>query len=237
MHLFYTPDVNGDTCYLNEQESKHSVRVLRLGKGSALNLVDGKGGWYEAIIDDDNPKKCRLKIISHSPGYHPLSNNLHVAISPLKSVERFEWFAEKATEIGISQITPVICQRTERRRVNIERTERIIISAMKQSYKAFKPVLNEPRLFSEFINQEYPGARAIAHCSGTERLALHQIGPSDNYTVLVGPEGDFTEAEVDLAVNRGFQQVHLGDSRLRTETAGVFICTAIQLIGHKKNRP
>ena len=237
MHLFYTPWIEGDIFNLDEQESKHAVRVLRLGIGDTVYLVDGKGGWYEAVIKDDHSKKCRLQIVAHTTDYHPLTYNLHIAISPTKRMERFEWFLEKATEIGISQITPLICNRSGRKQLKLERMERIIISAIKQSQKAFKPVLNQPVSIREFLNFQPAGVKGIAHCYKTHRVALSWLERSESYTLMVGPEGDFTEEEVEQAVHAGYHPFHMGESRMRTETAGVYLCTAIQLHTAKKNRP
>ncbi|MEN8156549.1 MAG: 16S rRNA (uracil(1498)-N(3))-methyltransferase [Bacteroidota bacterium] len=230
MHLFYTPHISGGTHELDEQESKHAIRVLRLVRGDGVILVDGAGGWYEAAILEDHPKRCLLEIRNHTPGYQPLPYHLHVAISPTKNMDRFEWFLEKATEIGISEITPLMCHRTERKQVKMERMERIVVSAMKQSLKAYKPALSEPVSMVDFLKQEHSGMRGIAHCIPTERLSLAGMKPRGRYTLMIGPEGDFTDQEVQLAVDAGFSPVHLGASRLRTETAGVHICSAIQII-------
>ncbi len=232
MHLFYIPHIEGDIFELDEQESKHSVRVLRLGIGDSVNLVDGKGGWYEAVIEDDNLRRCRMKIKSHTPDYQPLSYELHLAVSPTKNMERYEWFIEKATEIGVTSITPLMCHRTERKQVKTERLERIIISAMKQSLKAYKPQLNQPVVFADFLALEHGGTKGIAHCQPSDRRGVSELDPSGNYTLLVGPEGDFTGEEVNMAVDAGYAPFHLGASRLRTETAGVYLCTAIQLLPH-----
>jgi 16S rRNA (uracil1498-N3)-methyltransferase len=233
MHLFYTPDIAGDTHVLEEQESKHAIRVLRLSREDRVILVDGAGGWYEAQIQEDHPKRCLLRINSHIKNYKPLPYKLHIAISPTKNMDRLEWFLEKATEIGISQITPLICHRTERAHVKMDRLDRILVSAMKQSVKAFKPVLSEPKQMAQFLKQEQTGTLAIAHCYPNQRLSLKDLKASGQYTILVGPEGDFTEEEVEAAISSGYKPLQLGESRLRTETAGVFICSAISLASAK----
>jgi len=230
MHLFYTPGIQGRTHLLEESESKHAIRVLRLTKGERVVLVDGRGGWYEALIEEDHPKRCLLSIQSVEQDFHPMGYSLHLAVSPTKSIERFEWFLEKSTEIGISEITPLLCHRSERRQVKMERLERILISAMKQSLKAFKPILHEPVSFEEFIHQDHQGTRGIAACFGSERLAIEALGPKDPYTLLVGPEGDFTEKEVESAMQAGFSPFHLGTSRLRTETAAVYLTAAVSIL-------
>lgn len=235
MNLFYQPDINGSSIEMDEPESKHAVRVLRLRKGDPVQIVDGRGGWYEAVIAEDHPKRCRLLVTSHTPDYQPLTYHLHMAVSPTKSTDRFEWFLEKATEIGISEITPLLCRRTERARLNMERMERVVVSAMKQSLRAYKPLLNDPEEITEFITKKREGAKGIAHCipEGEDGLGNRQsvmdLPDKRSFILLVGPEGDFTEEEVQSALNAGYLPFHLGRSRLRTETAAVHICSAISL--------
>ena len=230
MHLFYHSPIEGETHELDEQESKHAIRVLRLIKGDRMVLVDGLGGWFVAEIREANPRKCMLKIVSVTTGYNPLPYRLHLAISPTKSMERFEWFLEKATEIGISEITPLICNRTERKQLKLDRLDRILVSAMKQSLRAYKPEISEPAMLSDFVMREYPGTKGIAHCLPSQRLALQDLDRKGHYTLLVGPEGDFTEEEVSVALGAGFSPFHLGISRMRTETAGVHLCSAIKIL-------
>ena len=235
MNLFYSPHVTGDFTELNDKESGHAIRVLRLRAGETIHLVDGKGGWYEAVIVEDHPKHCRLRILSHLPDHQSLPYALHLAISPVKSTDRFEWFLEKATEIGISEITPLLCHRTERTRLNAGRLERIIVSAMKQSLKAYKPILHPMTSLTEFIASDHKGMLGIAHCCAAEkvsssaRTSISRLPRNSKYTLLVGPEGDFTDEEVTAALDAGYRPFHLGDSRLRTETAGVYICAALNL--------
>ncbi|MEN8201138.1 MAG: 16S rRNA (uracil(1498)-N(3))-methyltransferase [Bacteroidota bacterium] len=230
MNLFYSPHIDGDVFTLDEKESKHAIRVLRLLKGDQVVLIDGRGGWYEALIEDDHPKRCSLRIRSHTPDFQPLSYHLHLAISPTKNMDRFEWFLEKATEIGISEITPLICHRNERKQVKPERLERILISAMKQSLKAYKPILHAAQSLGDFLGTDREGTKGIAHCLSTERNAISDLSLQSPYTFLVGPEGDFTEKEVQQALQADYTPYSLGDSRLRTETAGVYICSAISFL-------
>jgi 16S rRNA (uracil1498-N3)-methyltransferase len=197
-------------------------------------LVDGKGGWYEAHIIDDHPKRCKLQIDSHIPDYRPLSYSLHLAVAPTKNMDRFEWFLEKATEIGITDVTPLICKRSERREVKLERLEKIIVSAMKQSLKAFKQTLHKPSGLEPFLRVKREGTLGIAHCHPQERRGLGELELSGNYTMLVGPEGDFTEGEVSEALEAGYLPFHLGDSRLRTETAALVITSSISLLHQRK---
>ena len=230
MNLFYTPHIEGELLELDEMESKHAVRVLRLGIGDRIVLVDGLGGWFEATIEDDHPKRCKLRILTHRANYKPLTYGLHLAVSPTKNMDRYEWFLEKSTEIGITEITPLICHRSERKQVKMERLEKILISAMKQSLKAFKPTLHPPLHLEDFLTRKADGIKGIAHCYPTNKPGVTELGSSDRYTMLVGPEGDFTEEEVRSALKSGYTPFHLGRSRLRTETAAVYICTAVQLL-------
>jgi len=235
MQLFYNPHIQSDIFELDEKESKHAIRVLRMVRGDRVILVDGKGGWYEAHIIDDHPKHCKLQIESHTPDYRPLSYSLHLAVAPTKNLDRFEWFLEKATEIGITDVTPLICMRSERKEVKLERLDKIIVSAMKQSLKAFKPVLHNPSGLESFLRVRREGTLGIAHCYPLERRGLGELELSGNYTMLVGPEGDFTEGEVSQAIEAGYFPFHLGVSRLRTETAAVVITSSISLLHQGMN--
>jgi 16S rRNA (uracil1498-N3)-methyltransferase len=230
MHIFYDPHIQGDTLELDEKESLHAIRVLRLAGGDRVVLVDGRGGWYEAIILDGHPKHCLLRIDGVKEQYQPLAYSLHLAVAPTKNMDRYEWFLEKATEIGISEITPLICKRSERKQVKMERLEKILISAMKQSLKAYLPKLNQPVPMEKFLQTRHLGSLGIAHCHPVERKGIQELDPVGNYTILVGPEGDFTEEEVEDALQAGYIPFHLGTSRLRTETAALYITTAISLL-------
>lgn len=217
---------------LDEPESKHAIRVLRLETGDRVVLVDGKGGWYNAVIHDDHPKRCLLLIESFEKDYAPLDYGLHVAVSPTKNMDRFEWFLEKATEIGITEITPLMTQRSERKQVKPDRLERILVSAMKQSLKAYKPVLHEACTLENFLSVDRPGVKGIAHCYPLDRLGVGDLIGEGPYTLLIGPEGDFTEQEVGRARAAGYLAFHMGESRLRTETAALYATAAISLL-HK----
>ena len=230
MHLFYTPDIEGDSYQLDEQESRHAVRVLRLQKGEMVVLVDGKGQWIEARVKDPVAKACNLEILRRSILPPAMPYRLHIAMSPLKNTERFEWFLEKGAELGVSEITPLICHRSERRTIKKERLERILVSAMKQSMGAHLPRLGDPCSFEDFIVLSADACRAIAHCLPAQRVSLKDLGGQRAYTILVGPEGDFTEAEIGLAMEAGYQALHLGESRLRTETAGVHVCSSLRAL-------
>lgn len=224
MHLFYTPDLSGKQYTLNEQESKHCVRVLRLGVGDKIQLIDGKGGFYEAEIDDARPKACSVVIVSEQQEFGKRDFRLHMAVAPTKNIDRTEWFLEKATEIGVDEITPLLCQRSERKVIKAERLEKVITSAVKQSLKAYHPVLNELTAFKKFVGQSFDGRKFIAHCesSDTEKPHLFKtLSANQDVLLLVGPEGDFSPEEIELAKANGFEEISLGEARLRTETAGV----------------
>jgi 16S rRNA (uracil1498-N3)-methyltransferase len=232
MQVFFAPDISGDVHTLDENESRHCIRVLRMTTGSRLRLIDGKGSLYEAVITSPDPRRCTLSITGVTREFETRNYRLHIAISPLKNYERFEWFIEKSVEIGVDEITPLLCDNTEKPGIKRERVTNLIISAMKQSLKSTLTILNEPASFADFINAEREGRRMIAHCS-TES-ARSRIGDvcrkGENVTLLIGPEGDFSLNEIKEAAAAGFAPVHLGSSRLRSETAGVAACCTIYYI-------
>jgi len=231
MHIFYTPDISGNTYTLDETESKHCVRVLRLEERDEITLVDGRGGFFTAEITDPNPKRCTVKVIKSEQNFGLRNFQVHVAIAPTKNIERIEWFLEKATEIGINRVTPILCRYSERKEIKHDRLEKVMVSALKQSLKAYLPELGELTKFNDFIRQPFEGQKFIAHCEEQHRdLLKNQIVPNQNYLILIGPEGDFSTEEIDLALKAGFQPVSLGDSRLRTETAGVVACHTFNLL-------
>jgi len=232
MHIFYTPDISQNTYTLNEEESKHCVRVLRLPIGSLINLVDGKGGFYTAEITSDNPKKVNLTILEVETEFHKRNHYLHIAVAPTKNIDRIEWFLEKATELGIDEITPIITDRSERRVVKEDRLNKVITSAVKQSIKAYHPILNEAISFNKFLNSPLEGEKLIAHCIDNEekKYISDLVSPHQKYLILIGPEGDFTPEEVNLALNKGFKPLTLGDNRLRTETAALSVCFEINYL-------
>ena len=231
MHIFYTPELSGKTYTLDETESKHCVRVLRLSKGDEITLVDGRGGFFTAEIADPNPKRCAVNVVKSELNFGLRKIEVHIAIAPTKNVERIEWFLEKATEIGIDRVTPLLCQHSERKEIKNERLEKVMVSAMKQSLKAYLPKLDELTKFNEFIKQPFEGQKFIAYCEEQHRDLLKNVMElSKNYLILIGPEGDFSPEEIELAIAFGFLPVSLGDSRLRTETAGVVACHTLNLL-------
>ena len=231
MHIFYTPDINSNTFILSEEESKHCIKVLRLDTGSLMHLVDGIGGFYDAVIEDPHPKRTKLKIIKKTENFAKRNHYLHIAIAPTKNIERIEWFLEKATEIGIDEITPIICDRSERKEIKTERLNKVITSAIKQSIKAFHPKLNEPVRFSDFIAKTTNAQKFIAHCMDSGKVTIsEQLISKGNYLVVIGPEGDFSFEELQVAIAHNFIPVSLGDSRLRTETAALEACFEINFL-------
>lgn len=231
MHIFYTPELSQSTYTLDETESKHCIRVLRLEQGDEIILVDGKGGFFTAEIVDPNPKRCMVKVIKSAFEFGLRNFHVHVAIAPTKNIERIEWFLEKSTEIGINHITPLLCRFSERKDIKTDRLEKVMISAMKQSLKAYLPQLDLLTKFNDFISRPFEGQKFIAHCDEQHRDLLKKIIlPNQNYLILIGPEGDFSSEEIKLAIDAGFHPVSLGDSRLRTETAGVVACHTFNLM-------
>lgn len=232
MHIFFSTESSGNTFILSEAESKHCIRVLRMKAGSEVRLFDGKGNFYEGYISKPDPQRCIITITKTTGGFENRNYRLHIGISPVKQRERFEWFLEKSVEIGIDTITPLICHRSEKMSINRERAEKIIISAMKQSVKSLKPELTEPYAFDEFINTYYEGIRMISHCSIEFRQQKidNVYSKGHNAVMLIGPEGDFTVEEIEKACENGYISVHLGKSRLRTETAGIAACYSVYYI-------
>jgi 16S rRNA (uracil1498-N3)-methyltransferase len=233
MHLFYTPDIDAQAneYTLSEDESKHCIRVLRLVTGDEVKLIDGRGGFYTAVIKDDNPKRTKLSITAYIGEYQKRNHHLHIAVAPTKNIERLEWFLEKATEIGVDEVSMIICQRSERKEVKVDRLNKIITAAIKQSLKAYHPVLNEPVSFQKFIKTGFDEQKFIAHCEEGEKADLKSILiPQNRYLLLIGPEGDFSSQEISLALENGFKAITLGESRLRTETAALEACFEVNFL-------
>ena len=232
MQIFYVPDIKGSMCVMDENESRHIIRVLRMVRGDKVNIVDGKGTLCEGIISEPDPAGCQVQITHTARDFEKRGYRLNIAISPLKNTERFEWFVEKSVEIGIDEITPLICRNTEKPGIKRDRLNNIIVSAMKQSVKAFRPVLNEPLVFDEFITSGNQGIGMIAHCNkGSERYRISQVYEKGrDAVILIGPEGDFSDEEIRLALENGYKPVDLGNSRLRSETAGIAACHSVYFI-------
>ena len=238
MNLFYAPDIL-QTLSLPEEESQHCAKVLRMKAGEHIHIIDGVGGLYEAEILEAHPKRTQVSIISEQHEYGRRPFRLHLAVAPTKNIDRFEWFVEKATEIGFDELTPLCCRYSERKVIKPERIEKILVSAAKQSLKAYVPRLNSMITFKEFINNSQLSTLNsqlfIAHCYDQPKQHLfNACQPGGDVVVMVGPEGDFSEEEVELALRNSFQAITLGESRLRTETAGVVACHLVTVANLKK---
>jgi 16S rRNA (uracil1498-N3)-methyltransferase len=233
VNIFYCYDISTKDAILSQEESLHCVRVLRLKKGDCVHLIDGKGGMFEAVISEPDVRQCRLEITGSLPVRTSRDFNLHIAIAPTKNIDRFEWFIEKAVEIGIDTITPLLCQRSERRALKTERLHKLILSTMKQAMVPYLPVLNELTDYKFFIDRlsESKSNRYIAHCENSDRKELRKIlSTASDVIILIGPEGDFSPEEIILAIDSGFIPVSLGQNRLRTETAGIVACHTVNLM-------
>jgi len=231
MPVFYATKFDGKTAILGEEESRHLVRVLRLRPDDPVDLVDGMGTRYSGIISSADPRAARVNIQNTSLDYRARNYTLHIAIAPTKSTERFEWFLEKATEIGVDEITPVVCERSERRKIRQERSEKIIISAMKQSGRASLPKLNPIISLSVLMQNARADYKFIAHCMAEPGpFPAGSLIPDRKWLVLIGPEGDFTPEEVANATLHNFVEMNLGEAVYRTETAGVLACHQINLL-------
>lgn len=238
MYLFYTPQLastqpnaQGWFGTLSEEESGHCVRVLRYGTGDQILLTDGQGTTYDARITNPHPKRCEFEVIRAEKQEKGHDFYLHIAIAPTKNIERLEWMVEKCTEIGVDEITPLLCHFSERKQIRIDRLEKIVLSAAKQSLSPYLPKLNDLTKFETLVKAAQQEDRFIAHCYKEDKRELKdQIVKGHSVLVLIGPEGDFSEEEIKEALSCGFVPVGLGKKRLRTETAGVVAChTAVLL--------
>ena len=230
--FFYieTIDTSSKQIVLDEETSRHAVQVLRMKEGEMMNLTDGKGNLITAEISEAHKKHC--EVVIQAVSFEPLAaKQITIAISLLKNTNRFEWFLEKATEIGVNEIIPLICERTEKQKFRFDRIKGICISAMLQSQQTWLPELHEPMKFADLQMNKFEGYKKfIAHCdefSGKKQLSSFK--PLNHSTILIGPEGDFTKSEIELALKNNFIPVSLGDTRLRTETAGVVAATLLKI--------
>jgi len=228
--FFYSENIDAtqNTVLLNEETSKHIVQVLRMQNSEQLQLTDGKGNLFTTEITDNNKRSCAVKILTtdHKP---QTTRKVSIAISLVKNTSRFEWFLEKATEIGVTEIVPLLCARTEKQHFRYDRMKMIVISAMLQSQQVWLPILHEPTKFEKFIDQSNCDQKLIAHCieDDKQQLSHFQISKSPNLQIAIGPEGDFTNEEIALATKNNFIPVSLGNTRLRTETAGIVAATLL----------
>lgn len=232
MQLFYNSDIKStDTIFqFDKEESKHIIKVLRKRGGDIIHITNGKGYLFHSEITLESEKKCEVRIIKID-AFEARKYNLHIAIAPTKMNDRLEWFLEKATEIGIDEISLILCDHSERKTFKIDRAEKIIQAAMKQSNQFYLPKINEPISFSDFISKETNSLNFIAHCEEDKKdLFKNGIQANQNILVLIGPEGDFSPKEIALALKNNFIPVSLGNTRLRTETAGIVACHTVALI-------
>jgi len=229
MRLFYDPNINSNdsTHQLSEEESKHIIRVLRMSIGESIGILNGKGSLFECQITEDNPKRCLLSIKKETKEDKP-DYDIHIAVGPTKQMDRLEWFIEKATEIGITEITLIECQNSERSKIKTDRLVKKAVSAMKQSHRLFLPKINELTPVLDFINNHPNGL--IAHCYEDERSPLADEFKPKACPILIGPEGDFTKKEIESALQSGYKTITLGENRLRTETAALYACMNTKLI-------
>jgi 16S rRNA (uracil1498-N3)-methyltransferase len=232
MNYFFQPtlDQSVSEFSLSPEESRHIVKVLRKKEGDTLHVTNGKGYLFTVEITLADPRGCRGRIVGTEKKIASRFS-LHLAVAPTKRLERYQWFLEKATEIGVHEITPLICQRSERQKAPADRLQRVMQEAMKQSLRTYLPRLNPEMRFADFLSQQQPSMRFIAHCEEDEKMDLkRRVAPDKDVVVLIGPEGDFTREEIQAAYGQGFLPVSLGESRLRTETAALVACATVNLI-------
>lgn len=234
MHLFYVSEI--EKLELPEEEAAHCARVLRMSEGDAVVVTDGKGHFYDAELTVVSPKRCLFKVLQTRTPEPLWTGHLHVAMAPTKHMDRVEWFAEKATEIGFDELTFLNCRFSERKVIKTERIDKILVSAMKQSLKPVKPKLNEMTDFAKFVCGTFGGQKFICHCYedlGEKKPLKEAVVSGQDAVVMIGPEGDFSREEVQLAIKQGFVPVSLGRSRLRTETASLVACHLLNLFNQK----
>lgn len=230
--FFYQPDIEAGE--LTKEDTQHAVRVLRMTVGDTIWLMDGRGTFFEAEITAAGNHRCAYRIVEEMPQERAWKGHLHLAVAPTKLNDRIEWLAEKATEIGFDELSFLDCKFSERHVIKTERIDKIVVSAMKQSRKAWKTVVNEMQPFDAFVRQERSGQRFICHCyEGDKPYLLDVLEPGEDATVLIGPEGDFSIDEVRLAESLGYRPVTLGKSRLRTETAALVAVHMMQIDASK----
>ena len=232
MQLFYNPTINEatETFSFDKEESKHIIKVLRKKDTDILQVTNGLGFLFTTEITLASDSKCTVKIISFAKAAES-KFRLHLAVAPTKMNDRYEWFLEKATEIGIQEITPIICDHSERKVINNERFDKILLAAMKQANELYLPKLNPAITFKEFMTVQNDDVKMIAHCEETDKKTLKSVlKPNQNLTMLIGPEGDFSQKEIALALSNDYIPVSLGNTRLRTETAAIVACHSVVFV-------
>lgn len=235
MRFFYDNTISGEFHTLNEEESNHCARVLRLKPGDEIFIADGLGNLHRTQIETIDHKRTSVRVVETLSEYNKLPYRLHIAVAPTKNMDRMEWFLEKATEIGISEITPIICHNSERKVIKIDRMNRIVEAAMKQSYKAYHPQVNDAVKFSDFVKNDNSEQKFVAHCEddGKRIYLADVVKPQVSVTVLIGPEGDFSHEEIEMAL-QNYTPITLGSSRLRTETAALVACDIVSVVNQMK---
>ncbi len=240
MQLFYAPDIVPPEYTLSEEESRHAVRVLRLGAGDMLHITDGRGNMYRCEVVAPSDRHCTVRVVATESEYGRLPYSLTMAVAPTKNIDRFEWFLEKATEIGVAEIVPLLCDHSERRQIKYEREYKVVTAAVKQSLKAYHPQLRDMTPLRDFVAEPFVGRKFIAHCDEPihAKAYLADVLPSGvSARVLIGPEGDFSPEEIRFAVEEcGYEEITLGDMRLRTETAAVMATAVASIVNNLKHR-
>ena len=235
MQLFYAADFTSPEYMLSEEESRHAVKVLRLMEGNTLHITDGRGNLYRCEVASAHQKHCLVRVVEHFEEFEKLPYRLTMAVAPTKNIDRYEWFLEKATEIGVAEVVPIVGEHSERKVIKHEREEKVITSAVKQSLKAYHPVLSEITPFAELVKSEFAGRKFIAHCGEAvkeKRYLASTLHKGEDALILIGPEGDFSPAEVALAVENGFEEITLGTQRFRTETAAVVAVDMVSIVNN-----
>lgn len=224
MQLFYTPDIEGEEYDLPREESQHAARVLRMKAGDEITLTDGKGSLYHCHMKSVSDRSCRVKVDSVEQEYGKLPYRLVMAVAPTKNIDRYEWFLEKATETGVGEFIPILSAHSERKVIKLEREQKVITAAVKQSLKAYHPLLSDMTQFSKVVRSGFPGRKFIAHCDESlvgKKYLPSCISKGEDALILIGPEGDFSKEEIQLALECGFEEITLGPQRFRTETAAL----------------
>ena len=235
MQLFYAADFTAPEYTLSEEESRHAVKVLRMSEGDALHITDGRGSLYRCEVVSAHHKHCLVRVVEHQAEFEKLPYSLTMAVAPTKNIDRYEWFLEKATEIGVAEFVPLVSDHSERRTIKHEREEKVITSAVKQSLKAYHPYLAEITPFAEVVAREFCGRKFIAHCGDAvkeKKYLASTLQKGEDALILIGPEGDFSPEEVALAVKNGFEEITLGTQRFRTETAAVVAVDMVSIVNN-----
>ena len=235
MQLFYAADFTAPEYMLSEEESRHAVKVLRLEEGDILHITDGRGNLYRCEVASAHQKHCLVRVVEQFEESEKLPYNLTMAVAPTKNIDRYEWFLEKATEIGVAEFVPIVSEHSERKVIKQEREEKVITAAVKQSLKAYHPVLAEITPFDKLVSREFAGRKFIAHCGEAvkeKKYLASTLRKGEDALILIGPEGDFSPAEVALAVANGFEEITLGTQRFRTETAAVVAVDMVSIVNN-----